>query len=236
MNINMNKNFKAYAVIWAALFVIFNVVAFLVRPCLPQFEVVYDGRFWVAWVFIIIAFAGNLLCAHYVFREENLEKTFYRLPMVRLSYTCLVLMLVFGGIVMLIPDCPAAVSAIVCILILLLQGFAVIKASWAANTVEETEQKVKTQTQFIRLLTADAQSLLSRAKTDEAKAACKKVYEALRYSDPMSNDALSDIETEISGTFEAFAARIKAGENGTEFAEKLVKLIGERSAKCKVLK
>ena len=38
-------------------------------------------------------------------------------------------------------------------------------------------------------VTADADSLLSRAKSEPVKAACKKVFEALRYSDPVSASA-----------------------------------------------
>ena len=77
---------------------------------------------------------------------------------------------------------------------------------------------------------------MARAQTDEAKAMCKKVYEALRYSDPMSSAALSGTEAEISKEFTAFAAAVKNGENASELADELIALIGDRNRMCKVMK
>ena len=31
----MKKNFKSYAIIWAVLFAVFNIVVFLARPVIP---------------------------------------------------------------------------------------------------------------------------------------------------------------------------------------------------------
>ena len=52
----MKKNFKFYALIWAILLALFNLVVFLVRPIIPGFVIVYDARFWIAFVFIVAAF------------------------------------------------------------------------------------------------------------------------------------------------------------------------------------
>ena len=232
----MNRNFKFYTAIWAVLLVLYNAVIFLIRPILPQFTVAYDARFWIAWVITIAAFGCNLFCARIAFRENNLKKIFLRVPLVRMSYTCLILMFVFGGVLMLIPNCPAWISAVVCIVIFLLQVISIIKAAWAAETIEATEEKVQARTSFIRAITVDAENLIGRAKTDNAKADCKKVYEALRYSDPMSSESLAGIESEISRSFEAFSAKIKAGEACSDLADELVNLIGDRNRKCKVMK
>ena len=58
------------------------------------------------------------------------------------------------------------------------------------DVVSEIDDRVKAQTFFIHSLTADAQTLMSFAKSDVVQTECKKVYESIRYSDPMSNDAL----------------------------------------------
>ncbi len=232
----MNKNFKFYIVIWAILLVLYNTIIFLIRPILPQFATVYYAKFWIAWIITVAAFGCNLFCAHIAFRENNLKKIFLRVPLVRMSYACLILMFLFGGTLMLIPICPAWASAVVCIVIFLLQVISIIKSAWAAETIEETEEKVQTKTSFIHTITVDAENLIGHAKTDESKADCKKVYEALRYSDPMSSDSLSDIEAEISHSFEAFSAKIKAGEASSDLAVELINLIGDRNRKCRVMK
>lgn len=64
----MKKNFKFFALIWAILLAVFNLVVFLIRPVLPGYEINYDARFWIAWGFIIAAFIGNLVCAYIAFK------------------------------------------------------------------------------------------------------------------------------------------------------------------------
>ena len=84
----------------------------------------------------------------------------------------------------------------------------------------------------------DAESLVVKAKSDEIKAELKKVYEAIRYSDPMSNDALTDIETQIKLKFNALSkAVISSNAEETEtMAEDLLVLVNDRNKKCKLLK
>ena len=93
----MKKNFKSYALIWAIFLVAFNAVVFLVRPIIPGYEIRYDARFWIAWLFVVAAFVGNLLCANKAFQAENLEKLFYKVPLISVSYRGLIGMLVLGG-------------------------------------------------------------------------------------------------------------------------------------------
>ena len=99
----MKKNFKSYALIWAIFLVAFNVIVFLVRPIIPGYEIHYDLRFWIAWLFVMAAFVGNLLCANKAFQAENLEKLFYKVPLISVSYRGLIGMLVLGGALMRVP-------------------------------------------------------------------------------------------------------------------------------------
>ena len=233
----MNKKFGFYALIWAIAVVVFNAVIFLARPIIPGYEIVYDPRFWIAWGFIIAAFVGNLACAFITFKSENLTKHFYKLPLISVSYSGLISVLVFGIILMLIPNCPEWITAIICIVIFAVNVIAVIKAAAAGEVVEEVDSKIKTKTFFVKSLTIDAESLLARATTPEAKAACKKVYEAIRYSDPMSNDALSGVESQITLKFDELSNAATGGADSIgNLADELVVLIGDRNRKCKLLK
>ena len=232
----MKKNFKSYALIWSIFLVAFNVIVFLVRPIIPGYEIRYDLRFWIAWLFVMVAFVGNLLCASKAFQAENLEKLFYKVPLITVSYRGLIGMLVLGGALMLIPNCPAWIAAIVCVAIAAFTAVAVVKADWAGEAVSETHEKVKAQTQFIKLLTVDAETLLGKAKTPDAKITTKKVYEALRYSDPMSSEALGEIEAELAEKFRALEAAVTADQGVTEGAESLLETLAERNRKCKAMK
>lgn len=138
---------------------------------------------------------------------------------------------------MIIPNLPNRVGAIVCLLILAFNAVAVVKAKASSDVVENIDSKVKAQTFFIKSLTVDVDSLLARASTPEAKAACKKVYEAVRYSDPMSNDALAGVESQITLKFNEFSNAVTENtENIAALADELIVLIGDRNKKCKLLK
>ena len=234
----MKKSFKAYVLIWVIFLAIFNAIVFLVRPIVPRYVISYDARFWIAWVFILAAFFGNLACAYFAFKAENLKKMFYRLSLIAVSQSALIVMLAVGCVLMLIPDLPVWIAAVVCILVFAFNVIAVIKASWAGEAVSDIDEKVKSQTAFIKLLTVDAENLMNRAKSDAAKAECKKVYEAVRYSDPMSSEALSVAEAKITVKFDELTAAVTAADDAkiSEIADEVVLLEKERNNKCKVLK
>ena len=127
---------------------------------------------------------------------------------------------------------------ILCAIVLGINVIAVIKASAVVDIVSSIDEKTKESTLFIKSLTVDAESLMSRAKSETIKAECKKVYEAVRYSDPMSNGALVSIESEITIKFSNFSNAVVSDKFNvaSECATELVILIDERNKKCKLLK
>lgn len=232
----MRKDFKRYALIWAIIFVVFQVICFAV----PHAEGAsrFLGGFGVGYLFITIGFLGQLACAYYAFKADSLQKLFYHIPLISVSYGGLMAMLAVGGLTMAIPGFPVWLGAIVCLLVLAFSAIAVIKASAAADIVQSVDQKVTGKTLFIRALTTDAESLTAQAQSVEMKALCRQVWEAVRYSDPMSDDALGAIEAQITVKFSAFSDAVTADDMkaGNAAARELLILIGERNKKCKLLK
>lgn len=232
----MKKNFKSYALIWAIMLAAFNAVVFLVRPVIPGYVVNYDARFWIAWGFILAAFTGNLVCAYFAFKAQSLKKLFYNLPLITVSYAGLIVMLVLGGALMLIPGCPAWIAAVVCLIAAAVTAAAVVRADWAGKAADAVDEKAKAQTAFIKTATLDAQNIANRAKSHAISAACQRVYEALRYSDPMSSEALSAIEAELTEKFKAFENAVNAGQGAADAAQSLLETLEERNGKCKAMK
>ena len=232
----MNKKFKYYALIWAILLAVFNVICFI-TPDETAGMSKFGGAFWAGYIFITIAFIGQLVCAYIALKTDDKTKLFYNIPIIRVSYTGLILTLVFGALCMAIPNLPNWVGIIVCLLVLAFTAIAVIKAKAAADVVENIDAKVKAKTIFVKTLTVDAENLFARATTPEAKDACKKVFEAVRYSDPMSNDALAGVESQITLNFNELSEAVSGGaDNVKNIADELVVLIGDRNRKCKLLK
>lgn len=233
----MKKGFKQYTTAWAALLILFNLICFVTPAEWYGFNK-FGGSFWAGYAIITLAFLGQLACAYKAFRAENAKKFFYNLPLITVSYTGLILTLILGGLCMAIPDVSNWLGVIVGAVVLAFTALAVIKASAAADIVESVDKNVAEKTAFLRKATADAEVILASAKSAEVKAECKKVYEALRYSDPMSNEALSVTEAKITVKLNELKAAAAAddAEKTKTAAEELMLLIKERNAKCKALK
>ena len=139
---------------------------------------------------------------------------------------------------MLISSLPYWVSVLLCSSILAFNIVAVLKAVAAIDLVSAVDDKVKAKIFFIKSLTTDAERLVSSARSETVKAECKKIYEAARYSDPMSDDALSDIENEIGVKFEKLAEAVVEddAELVVEIVAALVIMLSDRNQRCKLLK
>ena len=230
----MKKVFKSYVAIWAIMYVVFFALSFL-GVVFAQSG--FGGAFWAGYIFITLAFIGQLVCGYITFKPQNSDKVFYGIALFRASYVGLIATAIAGGICMALPFIPDWAGIVICLIIFAFNAIAVVKASLAVEAVEQVDEKIKTQTLFVKMLTADASTLNAKAKTDEAKAACKKVYEAIRYSDPMSSDALAGVESQITLKFNEFSAAVADGaENIGTLADELVVLIADRNNKCKILK
>lgn len=233
----MKKSFMVYAVCWAILLALFNVICF-VTPGEAAGMTKFGGAFWAGYIFITLAFIGQLICAFVALKAENAQKLFYNLPLVTVSYTGLIIMLIVGGIAMAVPNLPNWIGIIVCLIVLAFTTIAVISAKAAGTVVANIDEKVKTNTAFIKEMTVEAQNLTNRAKAPKLKEYCKKVYEALRYSDPMSNGQLMDIENRIKDEFNILTDAVASDNLAlTESSvEELLNLIVERNNKCRLLK
>ncbi|MBE6582872.1 MAG: hypothetical protein E7648_06390 [Ruminococcaceae bacterium] len=233
----MKKTIGLFSTIWAICLALFNVIVF-VTPHEAGGMAKFGGAFWVGYIFITIAFIGQLACAFFAFKPGDKQKVFYKTPLVTTSYAGLIVMLIAGTACMAIPNLPNWVGIIVCVLVLAITAIAVISAAFAASVVADTDQKVKGKTIFIKSLTADAEHLMKVSKTTELKSLTKKVYDAIRYSEPMSNAALVEVEKKIRNGFSDFENAI-VGEDielAAPIADELLSLIDLRNSKAKLTK
>lgn len=231
----MRKAFKNYLLLWAIGFVLFQVITWATPSELAGYSK-FGGGFWPGYVCITLTYLGQLACTWRFLKADSAERLFLNIPVLRLGYAALVISVIVGVLSMAIPDLPYWVGLVVCVLVLAAYAAAIVKAKAAADIVEETGARVKQQTQFIRLLTVEAEGLMLRAQSDAAKAEAKRVYEAIRYSNPVSSEALADIEAQIRQSFTDFAANLSgSAEEIKAKADELVAMIGARNSKCKVL-
>lgn len=227
----MKKNFKYYIITWLISVAVFNIISFIA-------PIIRVGLFWVGYAMITVMFIIQLACSLMFFKQNNKEKIFLNIPIITISYAALVVSVIVGLVFMAITGVSFWLAIIIASLVTGFYLIAIISVKTATGSIENTNEKVNLQTLFVKSLNVEAQTLAQKAYNDDIRLITDRVCEAVRYSDPVSNESLADCENKITLKFKEFEKSVV--EHNTELAEKisneLISLINERNQKCKLMK
>ena len=123
-------------------------------------------------------------------------------------------------------------------LLLCVYGICAISCFLTKETINDVHTKVSDKTRFIKLLHADAELLVEKCSDPDTKEEFRKLAEAIRYSDPMSSEALQELEGELSHTLSECDRNITAQDftAAKELCIKAKLLLAVRNKMCKALK
>lgn len=198
----------------------------------------YDSYLFVSAGIVIVGYIFSLISTLIAFKKkQDITATFFGVPA---SYSGIVtyILLIILSILELVLKFKIAIPCVIAVIIIVISSIKLVKICFAVDTVQNLDEKVKVQTFFIKSLTIDAQTLVQEARTDEVKQIAKKVYDAVRYSDPVSNEILANIESSITLKFKEFEEAVINDDTdlALESSKELLVLINDRNQKCKLLK
>ena len=223
----MNKITKNYTIIWAVMLVVFNIIVFAA----PGWNglVKYTGAFWVAYIVTTIVFVAHLLLTLWAFKDAecNTQRLFYNIPIIRISYTALVVTIIAAALTMLNSLLPTWAAIVVMLALAVFYAITIAKTKMAIDVIEEKDQQIKEQTSTIKDLRAQAASITTN------KELAAKIAEALRFSDPVSNPNTTAIEEQLKQTLNHFKDETDPAK-AAEIANAFLSLLEERNVKCKV--
>ena len=230
----MKKGKKFYLITWVVAVLVFNLIMFLLPDKLIDPT---EGSFWVIYITVTLSFLGQAACSFFYAQKKDKKERFLLIPIVYVSYIALLMTLLLALEALTLQFLPLWFNVIVAVVVLAYYAFAVFRTLAAAEMVMEVEKKVEQSTEFIRMMTAKAKALEESAP-EEFCPLVKKIYESLRYSDPMSSGAVAELDAKIREKYELFTDAIKknAKTEAEEFAEELCVQIKERNEVCKVSK
>lgn len=222
----MKKNTKlAYAVL-GIVFILFNVIVFAV----PTDKTI---TFWIAYAFTVVAFALQIGIWNAAFKAtETLKSKFLGVPIIYVGIVYLVLQLIAFAVFMIFPLIPSWIVVIACALVLGISAICLISADVARDEINRVEEKVNQKVFYIRELQADVEMLAEQEQNPEIKTSLTRLAEKIRYSDPMSNVALADLEARIREKVTA----LRTTDHKLEIITELDLLLAERNRKAKILK
>ncbi len=221
----MKKNSTKGYVILGILFTLVSIIAFAV-PTLKT------ATFWIAYVFTAAAFAAQIIIWRTALGKEALKSKFLGFPVVHIGIVYAIIQTVAFAVFLFAPTLPVWSAIVVCSIIAGVSAVCMISADAGRNEIERVEAEVQEKVFFIRELQADIE-LIATTETDaDTKAELIRLAEKIRFSDPMSNEQLMDLENKISTK----VLKLKTATNKVEIITELTLLLDERNKKCKILK
>lgn len=222
----MKKNSTKGYVLLGILFALVSIIAFAV----PTAKTV---TFWIAYVFTAAAFAAQIgIWKTALGKEGTLKSKFLGFPVVHIGIVYAVLQVIVFAVFMFVPTLPTWSAIVVCSIIAGISAVCMISADAGRNEIERVEAKVQKKVFYIRELQADIELLADNESDAAVKTALTQLAEKIRFSDPMSNEQLADLEKHISTKF----AELKTVSSKLEVITELNSLLDERNKKCKILK
>ncbi|MGN0004959.1 MAG: hypothetical protein ACI37Z_03125 [Candidatus Gastranaerophilaceae bacterium] len=222
----MKKNQgMAYAILCIA-FALFNVFAFAVPTA-------KTATFWVSYVFTAISFALQIGVWKLAFKGRSAIKSkFLGIPIVSVGITYLIIQIIAFAVFMAFPLAPSWTAIVVSASILGISAMSLIGTETGREEINRVEEKVEKKISYIKSLQVDVEMLANTEMDADIKASLTKLAEKIRFSDPMSNDTLIDLETEIANKVK----ELKTTANKAEIIAGIELLLTERNKKAKLLK
>ena len=222
----MKKNSTKGYVILGILFALVSIVAFAVPTA-------KTATFWIAYVFTAAAFAAQIgIWKTALGKEGTLKSKFLGFPLVHIGIVYAVIQVIAFAVFMFVPTLPVWSAIVVCSVIAGISAVCMLSADAGRDEIERVEAKVQKKVFYIRELQADLELLADNESDATVKTALTQLAEKIRFSDPMSNEQLADLEDKISTKIE----ELKTTSSQLEIITELNSLLDERNKKCKILK
>lgn len=215
------------------LFLVFNILAFTI-----PFQM--TAAFWTAYTFDWIAAFVQIPIFFTAFKKDgDIKSRFYGFPIARLGVTYLCIQLVAGFVVMaLSPWIPVKIAIALFAVILAVAAVGFIGADAVREEIERQDIKLQETTGRIKELRSMAAYIAGQCEDGENRELLNQLAEKLRFSDPVSSEALSDIEEELAICINELKKVVveKDSLSISAYCKKAMSVLDERNRLCKLNK
>lgn len=227
----MKKNIVRWWTVLAVTLVVFNVVVFAV-----PFE--RSAVFFLSWFFTLVAISAQIYVIRTAFYQgEGTKSKFYGWPIARIGVVYLVAQIVLGLLFMVLGSRVKLWIPLVLYVVLLgTSAVGFIAADAMRDEVERQDIKLKKDVACIRALQSKAATLVQLAQEPQVRKALDKFSEDLQFSDPVSSEALTDIETDLVACVDELYQAVIDNDHNSAMAlvQKAETALMERNRLCKL--
>lgn len=225
----MKKNFTRSAICLGVLLLLYILLAFLIP--FPKTAV-----FWLSFGFTLVAFAVTSWALYTAFlKKPGSTSRFYGFPIARIGVIYGGGQLVCGLAFMALGKwIPTWLAVLVYAAMLGAAVIGLMGAETVVDTIQSQDQKLKQDVRFMRELQSKVNQMAAQCSLPEVKQFCENV----RYSDPVSSEALAEIDLDLSAAVDNLQSAIVDGDNIAirQLAQKADNILSERNRLCKLNK
>lgn len=225
----MKKNFTRSAICLGVLLLLYILLAFLIP--FPKTAV-----FWLSFGFTLVAFAVTGWALYTAFlKNPGATSRFYGFPIARIGVIYGGGQLVCGLVFMALGKwIPTWLAVLVYAAMLGAAVIGLMGAETVVDTIQSQDQKLKQDVRFMRELQSKVNQMAAQCSLPEVKQFCENI----RYSDPVSSEALAEIDLDLSAAVDNLQSAIVDGDNIAirQLAQKADNILSERNRLCKLNK
>ena len=199
-NLVMTNNKTLTAITFGALLIVFNLIVFLMP--IPQ-----TTTFWIAYIFTSVSFLLLIVISYKVLSSPvPLKSKFLNLSLIQITYSYFVAQLALGIILIVLTALSYDSQSILvpiggCLLSVALLGFTISRLSFTklgVNEIERVQEVVDKKIGFIKEKQSILNKLVTETNDNDLRKSLTMLSEVIRFSDPMSNESVTAIETNIT--------------------------------------
>ena len=229
----MNKGTIRWITGLCVLLVLYSLIAFLI-------PFVMNTTFWVSFLFTLIAF-GVVGASFYIafIKNPDAKSRFYGFPVAKIGAIYGLVQLIASLVFMaLAVYAPVWLAVLVYALLLGAAVIGLISAETVAEQIHVQDSKLKKDVALMRSLQSKLNQMAAQCDNPDATAEVKRFAEEMRYSDPVSSEALADIERDLAAAVEELQSAIVDGDSAAtkQLCRKASGILVERNRLCKLNK
>ena len=190
MKNNKTKNTVAFGLIYVILLGVFNLLVFTISKS-------RNDVFWLSYGFMTLAFVVQIVSMFMSFKSADVETAFFGIPLASFSVFYLCAELVIGALFMIFQMASFTLALVIQVLVLAVFLIIAIISLLSRDTVQQISDNVKEHVTNLKSVLVDIEMLMDGCTDPELKADLRKLSETVKYSDPISNEAVADVEQRI---------------------------------------
>lgn len=196
--------------------------------------------YWIGFSFGLVAIVVCIAGIFIAFKDaESARSKFYGFPIARVVVIYAIVQIIVSFILMAIGVlCPVWISIIVCIILLVIAVSGLVATDATRDEIERQDAKIKRDVAAMRALQSRINVLAQNCDSEDVKIAVKRIAEEFRFSDPVSNSATMEIESQMAFMMDEIEKMVLDGdnENAKVLIGKLSGVLKERNRLCKLNK